>query len=230
MEDKNEWFKAELGRGSVSRLILEKIEDAIINKTLNPGDFLPTEVELAKGLGVGKGSVREAVKMLEGMGIVEIKRGQGTIIKDSSDNNNLNALVFQLLLHRGNINDIIELRDMFETAFSVIAMHKATDDDRAKIKQTIIELEQKIASGIYEEKYDIAFHMAILKATHNYYVIRVGETIYELFKASIRKSVSKTPEWVLDDHKKIFTYFCSKNERKLREAIASSIERWRYNI
>jgi GntR family transcriptional repressor for pyruvate dehydrogenase complex len=226
----NNWLTKPVEKGSVSRIVLERIKEALINKELKPGDYLPSESELAKGFSVGKSSIREAVKMLEAMGIVEIKRGQGTIIRERPDPDNVNSLVFQLLIQQGNIQDIIDLRAMFEIAYTTMAMEKATLEDKEKIESTITAFEMKIKSGSQDVHNDLAFHYAILNSTHNSYVIKIGETILQLFKTSIRKSVKQTPDWALNDHKKIFSAFCKKDEVEIRRTIMESLERWRQNL
>lgn len=216
--------------GSVSRLVLDKIKEALINKELVPGDFLPSETELAKNLGVGKSSVREAVKMLEAMGVVEVKRGNGTVICNHTDKNSVNSLIFQLILENGTEKDILELRMMFESSFTIMAMNNADQDDIKEIEQTIETFERNIKSGTQKVEDDLNFHYAILQSTHNPFVIIIGDTILQLFKASIYKSVQQMPLVALDDHKKIFSAFCLKDEKKVIEAISESLNVWKSNL
>ena len=67
-------------RKPISAEILHMITDNILAGNLKPGDKLPTEFELAESLGVGRNSVREAIKMLHSLGVVEVKMGAGTFI------------------------------------------------------------------------------------------------------------------------------------------------------
>ena len=75
-----ESFGNSIDRSSVTLQLLERIKTALIRGELLPGDYLPFEAELTQTLGIGKSSVREAIKMLQAIGIVEVKRGQGTMI------------------------------------------------------------------------------------------------------------------------------------------------------
>lgn len=211
---------------SVSKLVLERIKEALLNKELEPGDRLPSETELSNKLGVGKSSVREAIKMLEAMGIVEPRQGEGTFISERPKEDSLNPLVFQLIIEQGTNMDIVELRAMFEPAYSLQAMHKATVDDIQDIEQTIHSLEEKIIKNAQTADDDLAFHIAILKSTHNPFVIRIGETILQLFKASISKSMQTIPNTAVRDHKAIFEAFCKKDEEGLRKAIHNSFKGW----
>ena len=215
-----------VNRGSVVVLVMERIKQALIRGELKPGDFLPSEAELTRNLGVGKSSVREAVKMLQAMGIVEVRRGQGTIIRDHPGENSLNTLVYQLILARGVTQDILEFRMMFEPAYTVMAMHRATDEDYEVIQATIDGLESALQDRVQSAKHDLAFHKGILYASRNPMVIRVGETMLEMFEASIETSMRTLPEVALKDHKQIFKAFRAKDEAAVRAAIAESSESW----
>lgn len=215
---------------SVVKSVLLRIEEALANKELKPGDFLPSEAELVKNLGVGKSSIREAVKMLEAMGVVEIRRGEGTRICSSAPVDSINPLVFSLLAEQGTSQDIADLRAMFEPAYTLMAMNRATDQDRVKIRNAVEAFEIRLKEGKLSAEDDLAFHKAILDSTHNPFVIRIGNTILQLFKASIQKSMRTIPQTALDDHKRICEAFCHKDETKLKEAIFKSFEGWKQNL
>ena len=219
-----------VGQSSVVNLVIERIREAILTQELKPGDYLPTETELVTNLGVSKTSVREAIKMLQAQGVVEVQRGRGTKISENLGSNIITPLIYQLLLTRGTIQEIIDFRMMFEEAYTIMAMDRATSEDISRIAATIDDLEIAIAENRQTALEDLAFHMEILRSTHNPLVVRVGETIMELFKVSIGYSVKHHPEIALGDHKKIFEVFCQKNEPRLREVIQGSFEAWRHGL
>lgn len=219
-----------LNNGSVVARVVERIQDALLNRELKPGDYLPSETELSHNLGVGKTTIREAVKMLQAMGVVEVRRGQGTVICEALSESMINPLVFQLILQNGNVSSIVELRTMFEPAYTIMAMHNATDDDIAFIGSTIERLEQAVRDGRQSADDDLAFHYAILESTHNDYVIMIGRTILKLFRASIGKSMKTIPEVALTDHRNIFEAFLAKDEEKLRNAIIGSFDGWKQSL
>ncbi|MGD1816335.1 MAG: FadR/GntR family transcriptional regulator [Pleomorphochaeta sp.] len=226
----NEWFSNPVNKGPVSKIVLEKIKQALINKEIKPGDYLPSEAELAKGFGVGKSSIREAIKMLEAMGVVEIKRGQGTMICDHPTNSDVDSLLFQFLIQKSGTEEIVELRAMFEIAYTIMAMQKASEEDLKEIEKTIIDFEEKINNNEQSFQDDLIFHYKILYSSHNPYVIKIGESILQLFQTSIKKSVTLTPQWALDDHKKIFEAMKNKDEKGIRDSINESLMRWKANL
>jgi GntR family transcriptional repressor for pyruvate dehydrogenase complex len=219
-----------LGQSSVVNLVIKRIKDAILTKELRLGDYLPTELELAANLGVSKTSVREAIKMLQARGVVEVKRGRGMKISENLGGDAIAPLIYKLLLERGTFEEIIDFRIMFEEAYTIMAMDRATPEDISRIASTVEELELAIAENRQTALDDLAFHMEILRSTHNPLVIRVGETIMELFKVSIGYSVKHHPEIALRDHKKILEVFCQKDKPRLREVIQGSFEAWRHGL
>ena len=217
-------------RGSVVSLVMDRIKEALVTKELKPGDYLPSETELTKNLGVSKSSVREAVKMLQAMGVVEVRRGQGTVILRHPRSDYISPLIFQLILESGYPQDLVELRIMFEPAFSVMAMERATDEDIGRIKESLERFESSIQAGTQVAEDDIAFHLEILHATRNPLVILIGETIFQLFKPSISISMKNIPDIALKDHKRIFEAFCKRDEPLLRKAVLKSYAGWKRSL
>lgn len=227
---KNTILNTPLKKKSVVMLVIDRIKQALINGELKPGDFIPSESELTQNLGVGKSSVREATKMLQAMGVLEVKRGQGTVIRKNPDEDALNPMVFQLILAKGIPQDLIDLRKMFEPAYSIMAMEKATDEDILTIEKTLLSFEDVIRNGIQDSSHDLAFHMAVLFATHNRMVIRIGKTLMELFDASIETSMKVLPDVALKDHKAIFKALRERDGIALRKAIVTSSISWETSL
>ena len=217
-------------RGSLVNFVVKRIKEALLNEEIHPGDFLPPEAELAKNLNVGKSSVREALKMLQALGVVEVRRGQGTLICRKPGEESINPLIFQLIMEERSIQDLIDLRMIFEPGITVMAMKRATEDEIEAIRASVVRLEKSIAEGVPKAEDDLDFHFAILKATHNPFVIRIGETILQLFKSSIGTSMRTIPEIALRDHKRILGAFLQKDEARLSAAVVASFEGWKMSL
>ena len=185
---------------------------------------------MTKTLGIGKSSVREAVKMLQAMGVVEVRRGQGTVVRRHPGPDYLSPLVFQLIMESGYPDDLIELRLMFEPAYAVMAMERATAEDQERIRRAMERLERAVQSGTPAAEDDIAFHLAILKATKNPLVIRIGETIFQLFKPSISVSMQHIAPRAVQDHRRIFDAFRSGDAAQLRTAVLKSYDGWKESL
>ncbi len=223
-------LKTPTQRESLVTYVVKKIEQALIRKEIKPGDFLPPEAVLASDLNVGKSSVREALKMLQAMGVVDIRQGQGTQIRTQLGERLINPLVFQLIIENSNPRDVAELRMMFEPAYTLLALENATQEDIDRIHEMHNRFEKAIGQGTETAEDDIGFHMAILKATHNQFVIRLGQTILELFKPAMIKSLKGNPEAALHDHSQILEAFRNRDRKKLNQAIVKSFENWRTGL
>lgn len=223
-------FGDSMERSSVALQLLERIKSALIRGDLKPGDYLPSETELTQSLGIGKSSVREAIKMLQAIGIVEVKRGQGTIIRREPGTPLVDPMAFGMILARGMTRDVLEFRRMFEPAYTLQAMHGATAEDHQRIQQSIDAMEEAIRVGAQTSKHDIAFHRAILHSTHNPMTIRVGETLLQLIEAALETSMRSLPETALKDHKAIYAAFKAGDTAGIHAAIATSSESWETNL
>lgn len=217
-------------QGSVVNLVMNRIKEALINKELKPGDYLPTENELMEKLGVSKTSIREAIKMLQALGVVEMKRGQGTRIRDNSSGDMIDPLIFQLILQSSRPPDVVELRMMYEPAYTLLAMQNAREEDIDAIRESYDHFRMVVQNGEQTVDDDLNFHLSILNATHNPFVIRIGETIYHLFKAAMEISLQNSPSTALGDHGRIFEAFCEKDVDKLQSAILQSFENWKTGL
>ena len=131
MESKKDNWMTPLPKQSLSKMVVDKIKEGLISGELRPGDFLPSETELSERFGVGKSSVREAIKMLEALGVVEICKGNGSRIRTAVDTTVINPLIFQLILQSGEESreKLAEFRKMIEISVSLMAVDNAAADD-----------------------------------------------------------------------------------------------------
>jgi len=145
------------------------IESLVSSGKLQPGDRLPSERELAEGLGVGRGVVREAVKLLAERGLVIILPGRGTFVSESDPK--LQSEQLGRLFRRGghSYSDLHEVRQILEVEIAGLAAQKATPADLEKMRQVIEKMDATVSPFTQVEfiKADTAFHAALAEATHN---------------------------------------------------------------
>ncbi|WP_260579455.1 FadR/GntR family transcriptional regulator [Vreelandella populi] len=135
-----------------------------------------------------------------------------------------------MILARGMTRDVLEFRKMFEPAYTLQAMHNAKPHDHVLIQQTIDAMASAIINGEQTARHDVAFHRAILQATHNPMTIRVGETLIQLIEAALETSMQTLPEVALKDHQSIYAALRAGDEAALRTAIEISSESWETNL
>lgn len=171
-------------KGTMSTKIVNIIKENLLNGNLKAGDKLPKESELIDILGVSRTPLREAIKILESIGIVEIRRGEGMFITDEISHGGLNPLIFSLILHRENIHSLIEFRQQFEVL--MISTLKLKDDfNIGKIESVYESQVERMHKELSTEKLveiDLEFHYAVMNETKNPFIMEIGKTIYEIIK------------------------------------------------
>lgn len=169
---------------TMSTRIVNIIKDNLVSGNIKAGDKLPKESELMEILGVSRTPLREAIKVLEAIGIVEIKRGEGMFISKNNALGGLNPLVFSLILHSDNIDALIEFRQQFEVLMINILKSKGSFDID-KIEAVYHSQVERMNHGLSMEELveiDLEFHYAVMYETDNPFIIEIGKTIYEVIK------------------------------------------------
>ncbi len=219
-----------LRRETVSSSIANMIVDYITAKKLKPGDQLPTEQEFMTHLGVGRNSVREAVKMLSFLGVVEIRKGIGSYITDSISSSALNPLVLSLAFEQGLSMDLIELRILIDSGVGAIVIDK-TDEDGLDLLEQANELIGKSIRNRDQDtvplkELDFAFHQAMFKIAENPLVEKIGMAVYKLFNFAMEKSMVADPEQAYQNHKLIIEAIKERDKAKLIENTRKSLAVW----
>lgn len=156
---------------SVVDQIITRITDAIISGELQPGQKIPTENSLSEAMNVGRNSVREAIKVLEAMGVLNIRRPEGTFVAEGFSDRMLNPMIYGLILEGGSSPAMIELRQLFDVGILKLAIEKATENDIKNIFETLTELRRVVQKQQLDKNEildaDIMFHRALEAAVKN---------------------------------------------------------------
>lgn len=219
-------------RMSAVDMVIEKIKELLLTKQLRPGDKLPNEMELTKSLSASRGSVREAMKILESFGILEIKRGDGTYISTDTSNTAIDHILFQLIMSDADKKKLMEMRELIESGIIKIIINNAEPADIQKMEQSLHKMEEMVAGGENDPNkltaVDLEFHMAMGQATHNELIMKIYKFVLDLFAPSIVETQSKPGGSALGIkvHRMIFEGIQAKNLEQAEEAITTSIEAW----
>lgn len=147
--------------------IADRISQMIIDRHLDIGEQLPNEFELAGDLNVGRGTVREAVKLLVSRNVLIIKRGTGTFVANNpgvvEDPWGFAYIQDQYKLAQ----DLLEIRFMVEPNVAALAAERATEEDLVEIRELCEEVERMIYRGENHLEKDIEFHTRIARSTQN---------------------------------------------------------------
>ena len=169
---------------SVVDQIVERVTDAIISGELKAGDKIPTELELSDSIGVGRNSVREAIKILVSQGVLQIRRAEGTFVCDSFNDHMLDPLIYGLILEKDASKHIVELRRVFETGILDTVIRRVTQAQIRQLEQAFRNLEQLVSKAEVDAgkvlDADIAFHRVMVQITDNYLIDKVSNMIERL--------------------------------------------------
>lgn len=227
-EKKNDTWLTPVPKQSLSKMVVEKIKEALIKGEIKPGDYLPSETELSESLGVGKSSVREAIKMLEALGVVQICKGNGSRVRTCVHASMLNPLIFQLILNSNGQRQaqLVEFRKMIEISASLLAIDNATSQDIENIREIHERLKTDFKRGKATVDNDTEFHNAIYESTHNPFVVSIGSCIMELFQPSLVIANRDYSTIVTDNHEQILSALERRDKKAMETAITEALDKW----
>ena len=149
---------------SLADMIAETLKQQITEGTYRAGDKLPTEPELMKTVGVGRSSVREAVKLLVNMGVVRVQQGSGTFVAVPSNNDDVN-----IKMSTADRTELDEVRKILDIAIVEKAVARRTEKDIERMRASLEKRKVNAEKDLLEEciEADLNFHIAIADAAHN---------------------------------------------------------------
>lgn len=156
---------------------IQKIRKMITSGELGPGDRLPPEKELSERLGLSRNSLREAVKALEVIRVLDVRRGDGTYVTSLEPRLLLEAMSFVVDLHTDrSVLEIFGVRRILEPAAAAIAARSMTPDTLARLEALLVETDS--AADIEAlVAHDLVFHQTIVEASGNEYLSRLVESL-----------------------------------------------------
>lgn len=132
-----------------------------------PGDRLPTEAELSKLLGVGRNTVREAIRILGSRNIITVRQGSGTFLSEKQGVAD-DPFGFSLVENRRKLTrDLIQVRLILEPPIAALAAQNATEEEVESLREILLEIEGLIEKREDYAQKDVAFHEQIANCSHN---------------------------------------------------------------
>ncbi len=161
---------AQPGRVRLSERVAKEIVTLIETRGLHAGDLLPTEPELMQAMGVGRSSVREALRGLAVLGLVEIRQGQGTFVRSLIPLTGTSAPGIDTIagaLARGLTDELLEAREVIEVRLASMAAQRATADDLAELERLVQVAREAHAADRRGSLVSADFHLGVARAAHN---------------------------------------------------------------
>jgi DNA-binding FadR family transcriptional regulator len=209
-------------RSRLSEAAIEQIKDLIVGQKLQPGSKLPSERELVRDLRISRASVREALRILEIMGLVEVSPGKGSYVKELTGDLFI-PLSTWLSTHKETLNNHFEARLVLEPAAAGFAALRASENDIWKLSRSLAAFKEKLGEDdiVGLINLDIQFHGLIGAATGNKTLKLLMDTItrflFDGWKATLR--VQGRPRKTVTEHEKILTAIMQGDEKQARLAM-----------
>ena len=163
------WRPRPQGTKSAPNYVIDQIREALFSRELKPGDRLPSETELGNMFSVSRGSVRQAMKSLESLGVVSIRPGDGTYVNDILSENSFNPLAFALLISTPTSKTLTDARyalerDIFEL---ILEKDECVEQVIPKLEQNLRDREEMLSNNESVEKLienDQEFHRILSRS------------------------------------------------------------------
>ena len=172
-----------------SSTAISEIKNYILAKGLQPGDALPTESQLCTDLGVSRSSVREAVRTLVALDIVEVRHGHGMFVGKVSMRPMVESLVFRGLLnpgddHRG-LRDIVEVRITLDNALTEPVTQAWKNRQNPELDQIVEQMDLRAQKGELFTDQDRRFHMRLLEPLDNHLFLHLTEAFWAVHTLTV---------------------------------------------
>ena len=212
----------------LSHRVERQIREAIKAKIFVPGDKLPGELELAEQFGVSRTAIREALRMLVGRGLINIRKGSGIYISEINMENVVDPF-YQLLdmkCGEGGYIHLIRVRLMMEPDIAKSAAENRTDEDVSYLRGNFADMESHAEDPEEMRMIDMKFHRRLAKATGNPLIPTMMEPIYQLLPKFIASNNERqyARERAVENHRGILRHIEMQNAEGAFQVMRNHME------
>ncbi len=215
-----------IARATITDQIVERITTFILEEGLRPGDKLPSERDLMARLAVGRSSLREAIKTLSAIGIVDVQIGEGMFVGAGQASLLTKPLSWGLLIADHSAREVIEARRVVEVELAGLAAERATAADLAAIGERLAAMHRSAGDAEAFTRADQEFHLAIAAAARNGVLYQVLDTLRHIVRIWIYKTFSEYEDKQpgLAEHDAIAAALRGRDAAAARRAMAAHLD------
>jgi GntR family transcriptional regulator, transcriptional repressor for pyruvate dehydrogenase complex len=207
----------------LSGQVVQQFLTMLRNGELAPGERLPPERELAERFGVGRNSIREALRELNMLGLVTSRHGEGTFVGTPDPAQLMAPFRAVIELSAPAAESILEFRLAFEPGVAALAARNLTDDGARRLEAALGSFETALSSQqARAEHSDAGFHFAIAQSTNNPTIIAVHQALLELLTASrsqLSRDTYEPDHRVAVGHREVYAAIVSRDEERARDTM-----------
>jgi len=210
-------------RSKVYEEVAKQLERLILKK-LQPGDKLPAERELAEMFGVSRSSIRDAIRSLELVGLVEPRQGAGTVVREVSAESLVNPLT--IVLARQQISELLDFRKMLEPPLAARAATHASVEDITEMEEILRRQDDKLRRRELAIEEDSEFHYNVAMASDNSVVLKVLDVLMDLLRETRERAlqVEGRPQKSLAGHRRILMAIKRRDPAAAEDAMRRHIQ------
>ncbi len=214
-----------IARPHLAREVVNAIARLIMERVWAPGDSIPSEKELAARFGVGRSTIREAIQSLVTMGVVSIRPGEGSFIREPTSELLSDAFLWGLLLSPRNVGDFTEFRICVETMCAARAAAVASPATITQLRELLALMKRDQADDQRFKEHDNRFHVTIAEATGNPIFVKVVATLQSTVRLwfPITSPLTGSVEDTHAEHRAIAAAIADGNESKARQAMQTHL-------
>lgn len=216
----------QIERKRLADQIIDKLVSMIADGVLKPGDKLPPEPKLMKQFGVGRSSIREAVGALALIGLITVRPGHGTYVAVSPEHEQTKPIGFMMGIGRDKVRELVEARIELEQVIVKLAAERATEEDIAEIIDHHNKLKASLKNRRKTIQADLAFHMALAKASHNSVLTRFLAEMRQPMKNWMEQKAKY--DWgydkVYEQHEAIVKAIEARDWKRAQAAVSDHLE------
>jgi len=209
--------------------IIDQIKTLVFAGKIAPGDRLPFEKQLAEQFGVSRITVRDALRVLESQGLIQIKvgAGGGTFVARPDSQMVSESLRTMLRLQRAKIPELAEARQIIETAIAALAAERATAADFKALEESIAAARAAFTSGDpHFTPSSVSFHVALAHAAQNQVLLFTVNSFRSLFYEVLEKLVPdpEMAQRAIEDHQKILDAVHARDSDRARDLMRTHLQ------
>jgi GntR family transcriptional repressor for pyruvate dehydrogenase complex len=210
---------------TLSSQIVTHIRDALFDGDLAPGDVLGSEADLSRQFGVSRMSVRDALRSLEAMGIVDIKMGSkgGATIAEGHSERFADSLAIQLVLIGVSKDDVLEARAAIESMTANLAAKHATSQDKQRMSDLLDRAAENIGNPTETQRLGEEFHLAVAEASHNQVLVSQLKAFRDVLWQPGNLPNQEKAKRILHVHSSIFEYIERGEHGEAGESMAEHL-------
>jgi DNA-binding FadR family transcriptional regulator len=204
------------------RTVQDAIRTYVLNNNLQPDDMLPPENDLAQQLGVSRSSVREAIKGLESLGVLEARRGSGVFVRSFSFDPILENLEYSLLSNLRGLVELLEIRRVLETGMVSAALGVMSDAQFTSLEEIVDRMRQRAEAGEAFPNEDRAFHRELFRKVENQTLLKLLDIFWLVLNNAIQQNPvlwDDNPLWTCQLHIRILEALRSGDEGAASKAL-----------